>query len=212
MESSVPEYLSQLLTSILASAGFTAFLAYLIKDYLSNKIKGQIKYEYDLKLDSHKNELKKTSNLELEELKNALKISEIKSSIQLSHLHEKQAERIEKIHEYMWELFLALSDYTTVFQARNQIEKDEKRNVVVDKLDQLKNYHQLNSIYISEALSETINSINKEIHKIALEFMDEVESKDNTKEWDNIYKKVNTQIKSGIDDLANEFRVLLGVS
>jgi hypothetical protein len=53
----VSEYLSQLITSILASAGFTAFLAYLIKDYLSNKIKGQIKYEYDLKLDSHKSEL-----------------------------------------------------------------------------------------------------------------------------------------------------------
>lgn len=206
------EYLSQLIISILASSGFTAFLAFLIKDYLSNKIKGQIKYEYDLKLDSHKNELQKASNLELEELKNALKISEIKSGIQLSHLHEKQAEKIEKIHIYMWELFIALSDYTTVFQARNQTEKDEKRNKVADKLDQLKSYHQLNSIYISEALSETINLIIKEIHKTALEFMDKVESTYNGEEWDNIYKKVNTQIKSGIDDLANEFRLLLGAS
>ena len=135
------EFTYQLVTSGLTSAGFTAFLAYLIRNFLSNKIKGQIKYEYDLKLDSHKSELLKASNLELEQLKNSLKISEIKSNIQLSHLHEKQAERIENIHQYMWELFLALNDYTTVFQARKQTEKDDKRTIVADKLDQLKSYH-----------------------------------------------------------------------
>jgi hypothetical protein len=31
-------------------------------------------------------------------------------------------------------------------------------------------------------------------------------------EWDNIHQKVNTQIKTVIDDLANEFRSILGVS
>jgi len=211
----VSEFTYQLLTSSLTSAGFTAFLAYLIRGFLSNKIKRQIQYEYDLKLDSHKSELLKASNLELEQLKNSLKISEIKSNIQLSHLHEKQAERIENIHQYMWELFLALNDYTTVFQARKQTEKDEKRNIVADKLKELKSYHRLNSIFISKELSDIINSITKDIYDTALDFMDKVEQqkgKDMNDEWDAIHKKVNTQIKSGIDDLANEFRVLLGAS
>jgi hypothetical protein len=68
---------------------------------------------------------------------------------------------------------------------------------------------------MSKELSDIINSIIEDIYDTALDFMNKVEQqrgKDMINEWDAIHKKVNTQIKSGIDDLANEFRVLLGAS
>ncbi|MEM5511045.1 hypothetical protein WNY98_19465, partial [Pseudoalteromonas sp. AS71] len=172
---------------------------------------GQINYATT----TYKNDLTRQSNSELEELKTTLKISEIKSNVQISHLHEKQAESIFTIHKYMWELFSSLEDYTTVFQARTLAEKEGKRLSVANDLEQLRIYHQLNSLYLSEKLSENITSIIKNMQKTAFEFMNEVEresGKDMLDKWDSIHKEVNTQIKSTINGLANEFRSVLGVS
>jgi hypothetical protein len=135
----------QLVTSSLVSLGFTGFLVFLVKNYLSEKIKGQLTHEYGLKLASYKDELGRQSNSELEELKASLKISEIKSNIQISHLHEKQADSIFTIHRYMRELFASLGAYTTIAQARTNDEKEIKRHKVADDLKELRVYYELHS-------------------------------------------------------------------
>ena len=53
------------LLSILTSATVTGILVFAAKNYISEKIKRSIQYEYDLKLNSHKNELQRESNKEL---------------------------------------------------------------------------------------------------------------------------------------------------
>lgn len=206
------DFILQFIVSSVVSIGFTSFLVYLVKSYLSEKIKSQIKYEYDLKLDVHKNELLREANQELEELKASLKIAEIKSNIKLTWLHDKQAETIEVVHQYMWELFNALQDYTTIFQAMNQNEKDSKRLVVANKLDQIRKYKQLKLLYLTGDLSVKIDDALNEIQETALLFMSKVEQevgREMLNKWQAIHNNVNSKIKLAIDDLVKEFRVIL---
>jgi hypothetical protein len=208
----VQDFIIQFIVSSVVSLGFTGFLVYLVKKYLSEKIKAEIKYEYDLKLNLYKNELSKQSSRELEELKTTLKIFEIKSNIKLSRLHEKQAETLEVIHQYLWELFDSLNDYTTIFQARNQAEKDVKRNLVVDKLEQLREFIKFKSLYLSSELCVKLSGVVKDTQITAIKFLNEVEKDSSSDSWDAIHENVNTEIKSAVDDLVNEFRQILGAS
>ena len=194
----------EIITSVTTSAAVTAGLIYFAKSYLSEKIKNSISYEYSLKLDRHKDELQRNSNKELEELKAQLKINELKQSIKLSALHEKQAETVEILHQELWSLFDALNDYTTVYQARSNVEKENKRLVVADNLDSLK-----------KALHEELDETKNAIQKTAVSFMEKVERESGgemIKEWDTIHKTVNENIVNTVRSLENEFRSILGGS
>lgn len=209
------DLIMEIVASVTTSAVVTAGLVYLTKSYLSEKIKNSISYEYSLKLDSHKDELQRNSNKELEELKAQLKINELKQNIKLSALHEKQAETVEILHQELWALFDALNDYTTVFQARSGVEKENKRLVVADNLDSLKNTLRSKALYIPEALHEELDETKNDIQKTAVSFMEKVERESGSemiKEWDTIHKTVNENIRNTVRSLENEFRSILGAS
>lgn len=144
-----------------------------------------------------------------------MKIYELKQNIKLSALHEKQAETVEILHQELWALFDALNDYTTVFQARSGVEKENKRLVVADNLDSLKNTLRSKALYIPEALHEELDETKNAIQKIAVSFMEKIERESGaemSKEWDTIHKTVNENIRNTVRSLENEFRSILGAS
>ncbi len=66
------EIVITILTSASVSAGLTAALFWLTKSWIGERIKGSIKNEYDLKLESHKAQLKAEHELNIERLKMGL--------------------------------------------------------------------------------------------------------------------------------------------
>ncbi len=205
----------EVIASITTSAAVTGGLIFFAKSYLSEKIKSSISYEYAIKLDSHKNELQRGANKELELLKAELKLSELKHNIKLSSLQEKQAQAVELFHSQLWNLFDALNDYTTVFQARTPEDKKAKRNLVADKHDEIRLTLRNKALYIPEALHAEIELTCKSIHETAIGFMTKVEQEygsEMIEEWNKIHKTVNVNIKKTIESLENEFRALLGAS
>lgn len=201
------------LLSILTSATVTGILVFAAKNYISEKIKRSIQYEYDLKLNSHKNELQRESNKELEELKTTLKISEISHSIKLSAFHEKQASAIEEIHANLLVLFDALNDYTTIFQARSIEEKTSKRLVVVDKLDTYKQHLKSKAIYLPKILHDELQVVQRAIAESSLVFMVKIERETGAQmlnEWNVIHHEINVKISNSIQSLEDEFRSVLG--
>ncbi|EIN4363737.1 TPA: hypothetical protein ACPVW6_000953 [Vibrio parahaemolyticus] len=205
----------EVVASITTSAAVTGGLIFFAKSYLSEKIKHSIGHEYALKLDAHKNELQRNASKELELLKAELKINELKHSIKLSSLQEKQASTVEVFHSQLLDLFDALNDYTTVFQARTGDEKEAKRLLVADKHDELKFTLRNKALYIPEALHSEIEMTRQAIHETAIGFMEDVEREYGAEmltKWDDIHKKVNVDIQKTIKSLENEFRALLGAS
>ncbi|KAA1154263.1 hypothetical protein [Pseudoalteromonas fuliginea] len=205
----------EVITSITMSTVVTGGLVFLVKNYLSDKIKNSIAYEYALKLDAHKDELQRNASNELELLKAELKLNELKQNIKLSSLQEKQAEAVEIFHYQLLDLFDALNDYTTVAQARTGDEKEAKRTIVADKHDEIKLTLRNKALYIHEQLYSEIESTLSKIHETAIEFMEGVEreySSEMLDKWDEIHTKVNVDINKTIKSLENEFRVLLGAS
>ncbi|MGY5582802.1 hypothetical protein ACXHQN_17100 [Vibrio cincinnatiensis] len=188
----------EVVASITTSAAVTGGLIFLAKSYLSEKIKHSIGHEYALKLDAHINELQRNASKELELLKAELKINELKHSIKLSSLQEKQASTVEVFHSQLLDLFDALNDYTTVFQARTGDEKEAKRLLVADKHDELKFTLRNKALYIPEALHSEIEMTRQTIHETAIGFMEDVEREYGAEmltKWDDIHKKVNVILR-----------------
>ena len=203
----------QSLLSILTSATVTGILVFSLKSYISEKIKRSIQYEYDLKLDSHKSELQRESNKELEELKTTLKIAEISHSIKISALHEKQALAIGEIHTHLLVLFDALDDYTTIFQARPMEEKIKKRLVVVEKLNIYRQHLKSKAIYIPKVLHKELQAVHRAIAESSLTFMMKIERDTGANmldEWNVIQNEINVKISDSIQSLEDEFRSILG--
>ena len=72
--------MNPLLYNLLANSAFVAFLGYLLKTYLTQKISFVVKYEYDEKLEQFKNDLKSELDKDLENYKRELNQVEIKKT------------------------------------------------------------------------------------------------------------------------------------
>jgi hypothetical protein len=75
----------------LAGAGLTVLA---LRTWISERIKGSIKAEYDEKLETHKAQLKAQSDVEIEQLKSRLSVAAAQQQVRFSRLHEKRAEVI----------------------------------------------------------------------------------------------------------------------
>jgi hypothetical protein len=88
----------------LSAAGGAGLAVLLMRTWLSEKIKAQIKSEYDEKLETHKAQLKAQSDVEIEKLKSELSIAAAQRNVRFSRLHERQAEIIAEVYEALSEL------------------------------------------------------------------------------------------------------------
>jgi len=90
------------LLGIFATAGITGTVAasailWLSKNWISEKIKGRIKVEYDSQLEILKAKLKSESDVEVERLKSQLSIAAAERQFRFSKLHEKRADAIAEV-------------------------------------------------------------------------------------------------------------------
>jgi len=104
------------------SIGLTAavvggLVSWIVNLWLSERIKGRIKSEYDEKLETHKAQLKAQGDIELEKLRIELNTLAARKQFQFSHLHEKRAEVLADIYASLREAVSAVREYTKAFEA-----------------------------------------------------------------------------------------------
>ncbi|MFT7229330.1 MAG: endonuclease YncB(thermonuclease family) [Methylophilaceae bacterium] len=92
------QFIIEIITSATVAGLLTAALVWLTKSVISERLKNAIKNEYDQKLETHKAELKSTSNIEIEKLKSQLGIIAAQGNFKFTKLHEKRADAISEIY------------------------------------------------------------------------------------------------------------------
>ncbi|HKI62015.1 MAG TPA: hypothetical protein VKA31_06955 [Mariprofundaceae bacterium] len=90
--------------SSLGSAVLLAAVAWLARHLIKERLANAIKHEYSLKLESHKDELKKKTDKELLELKNQATLEFEKYKVRIGPYSEKQFERYNELWVKMVEL------------------------------------------------------------------------------------------------------------
>lgn len=199
--------------SVITSAAVTAALVWLVKSWISERLKNAIKSEYDQKLETHKAQLKAQSDVEIERLRSQLNITGLEHGVRFSKLHEKRAEVIAETYALLKVVSFRLGDFVKIFESAGDSSREERRNAAAKAHEEFRSYYTAKLIFFPSATASKLEEINVQLVKIFNEFVFTVERSkgaDKTANWIELFNRVNDEMPAALKELESEFRKLLG--
>jgi hypothetical protein len=186
-----------------------------LRTWVTERIRGQIKGEYDRELESHKADLKRASDIELERLKSQLSIAAAQQNVRFSHLHEKRAEVIREVYASLRTFVAAVAEYTAIFEPVGMPPRKEREKAAVDAANAFVKLYWENKIYIPPKTTQKLDQIRDELRLALIQFQTGVDrnvggGNNTTTTWLDITKKVKNTADVALVELETDFRTLLG--
>ena len=214
------ETISTIVGSILASTAVCGAVGWLLRTWISERLKGAIKNEYDLKLETFKAELKANSDVQIERLKARLQIAASERTVQFSHIYAKTAETIAEVYSHLVAFRDAVASYTSIIEYSTGPPKEERRMTVGAKFKEFQDYYKPRRIYLPRDLDDKIAEFANGLFKISIEFRRGVEeggdcrpgAPEDKDTWMEAHKYVNEQSVELLKSLEKEFQRELGIS
>ena len=204
----------ELIISVVSSALVSGVVIWLSKTWISERLKNAIKNEYDQKLETHKAQLKATSDIELEKLRSGLNILALERQIEYSKLYEMRANAITEVYRLLKDIYLSFFEYTKMWVPAGDLSIDERRIKAAEAYNKYVPVYHHKKIFIPKKTAEGIESLNQELLHVYTDFFYGVEhlpnGKEKTDNWKNAFEKLNGPISKSLSDLENDFRSLLG--
>jgi hypothetical protein len=209
------QFIIDVITSATVAGLLTAALVWLTKSVISERLKNAIKSEYDQKLETHKAELKSTSDVEIEKLKSQLSVIAAQGNFKFTKLHERRAEAIAEIYALLADFHFALSDYTKAFEPAGGTPREERRDIAVKANIAFIELYRKKKIFLPKSASEKIDDFNHQLIFIYNQFfygvdMMQMASNDFSNKWFEVNEKMSSTINPALEELEHDFRVLLG--
>lgn len=191
----------------------SGIFVFIFRTWISERLKNAIKNEYDCQLETHKAQLKAESDVEIEKLRSELARITREHDIVFSKLHEKRGDAIEEIYADLRRVELRLSEYVKVFEPVGEKPREERHKELFDAHLKFHDTYRSKVIFFPKAIADKLDGINKEFVKAGNEFNIFVLNQNNPdryKIWTEIAERCDGKIKDALQDLAKEFRSLLG--
>lgn len=209
------EFLYQSLTSAAVSTALLGAAAWLMRSWISERMKNAIRSEYDQKLETHKAQLKAESDVALEKVRADLSIAAAERQVQFGRLHQERADVIAETYARLTDLHIKLGDYVKIFEPAGDKPKEERRKAVEEAHREFITYYPKKRIFLPVSAVEKIDSINRESVSAFYEFFYQIEMHQpqgthDARQWLDIFKKVKEEMPVALQDLEREFRSLLG--
>jgi len=221
--------LGQLVLAVIVGSGFVTLA---LRTWLTEKIKGSIKRDYDKELETHKNdlkragdnelekqkaELKRHSDIEIEQLKSRLSLAAAQQQMKFSHLYEKRAEVIAKVYAALQNFVQAVTVYTAIFEPVGMPSKDLRLRDAVAAANKFVLLFSENRIFVPHATADKLHDLSEQYRQAMIDFQygvdlarqlgGDIRSTERSME---IFKKIKNLSEVGLVDLENDFRRLLG--
>jgi hypothetical protein len=213
----------------LAGAGLTVLA---LRTWISERIKGsikaeyderietlkaQLKSEYDQKLETHKAQLKAQSDVEIEQLKSRLSVAAAQQQVRFSRLHEKRAEVITEVYASLNTLLGAVSEYTAVFEPAGISPREERAKKAVEAINTFMVLYRDNKIFIPRPTTAKLDQIQSAIRGAFIEFQWGVDyvvrstrQSGDTDKWLKVSQTLENVSKVALIELEDDLRRLLG--
>jgi hypothetical protein len=197
---------------IITSATVSGLLIWLMREWISERLKNAIKHEYDQKLETHKAQLKAQSDVEIEKLRSQLTITATEHEVRFSSLHEKRAKIIAETYALLKLLFVLLRDYEMRFQAVVDDPSRERRESVTAAYRKFHDYYITKVIFFPKDTAKKLDDIDSQLLINYNKFMGTVEMSKGSdiNSWIQNVKEVEEEIKTALNELEDEFRRILG--
>ncbi|UGX97138.1 hypothetical protein G6321_00019200 [Bradyrhizobium barranii subsp. barranii] len=194
----------QYVSTNLAIPGVTGATAaglviWLSKAWISEKIKGQIKHEYDI---------------EIERIKSVLNIAAAERQLLFSRLYEKRADVIAQVYAALKAAISATSTYTrSLTMDKGQREGD--RRTASEAVAALTKLHDCKRLFLPQSTAAALDTIIRELQKSFVLYSTGPDlglgnTKDQAAQWQGVIERLDRLSNQTVEELEHEFRVLLG--
>src|SRR5258706_7153094 len=146
---------------IFATAGLTGAvvataIVWVSKNWISEKIKGGIKAEYDNQLEILKAKLKSESDVEVERLRSQLSIAAAERQFRFSKLHEKRADAIAEVYALLQPFVSALADYVKIIETSAGPSREDRNKKVTETGNAFLQYYSAKKIFIPVSVAKKL--------------------------------------------------------
>lgn len=138
-----------------------------------------------------------------------------KEKFRFESAHKRRIEVIEQLYQNLIITHRAFKDLMNPIQF-DSVTKEEKKQKLVTAANIFSNHFFERKIFFEQNLSKDIEGINSELQKIWSDWEYLVEfpntpSKEKLENWMKIWKKIDTDMKTVLDNLEKKFRDILGI-
>lgn len=218
----IVELLKELVPGGLAGAA----LAWLMRGWITERLKQSIKAEYDAELENLRASLKRDNDVYLAELsaKHAearqvfdhnLQLARLEHQVKFAGTYQEMLKAIKEIHAKLIELQQALNAYTKIIEFSGDEPKEKRRERVGELITEFWNTFNPNRIFFSETLDDEIAAYAHFVTDKSIEFMTKVEQQsgnlDNIDDWNRINLEAKELWSTALKSVRLQFRTLLGV-
>ncbi len=166
------EVLGTVFLSVVSSVG----LVWLVREWISTRLKESITHEYDRKRIQFEADLKREADSRLERLRSDLSIEAARRTAELTRVHERRMEVLSKLCGILHRLRTVVSAYTSPMEFPGMQPKADRRKAVAAVLAELDDFYAPNRCFIPVATCKRIEAFRGSLRDLTIEFMDSVES------------------------------------
>lgn len=202
------------LVSLAASGALTAALVFLLRTWISERLKGAIKHEYDQKLETYKAALQAEADTAIERVRADMRIAAFERETRFAKLHAQRAETIAELYARLQELYARVSDYVKTLETSNDPTHEVRREAINKALRAFNEYYRPRRIFLPAATEMRTSKLESELFHAARIFATGVEGgrdeKTGRDSWEDAYQRLHKEAEPIFDELKAEFRKLLG--
>lgn len=208
----IQDFILTVITSTATSGIVVGLVMFLVKTWLSERIKQSIKAEYDLKLEAYKGKLSYESNIEIEKLKSSLAMVASQQNTTFAELHNRRVDAIAEIYFGLMRFYAAVEDYIKIFEVSGGTTRRERRDVAYQASMTFTPILQKNKIFLPVEIANLIDSANSELIKISNTFTFQVDqtNQPDINTWVELTNKLGNDFKSAIAEMEIAMRKELG--
>jgi len=219
--------ITEILWSMIPGGLAGAALTFLLRGWISQRLKQSIKNEYDHKLADHKAQLKRDNDVYLAELnakhENAkqllehnLELARLQHQIKFAGSYQEILKAIKDIHAKLIEIQRAMNSYTSIFGTTDGPSRQARREKVGQLVEEFWDLFNPQRILLSDALDKEIVLYIHEVTDKGMDFMIRVERQelngDETREnWMRLNTEVREQWNTVLASIRIKFKSILGV-
>lgn len=213
------EFLQMLATSAIVTG--TALAVFTV--WIKARIEHGIKAEYDIRLESHKAQLKREADLEvekhkaeatrqLESLKSTLAIAAASRTTAFSNIYERRLNAIAAIHGKLVEVNRRLGAYVAEFEFTGMPSKDDRFKELAKAMGALEPSLLEHMLFLPKALSDRLTNLRQQHISLANRFRVMVHERSDDaswKQWSEIAEYFDGELKASMEELEAAMRATL---
>lgn len=188
-------------------------VVWILRTWISERLRASIQAEYSRELESHKANLKAQADVELEKLRSTLAVAAVERNALINGLSQRRFDAIAAIHGPLLDLYDSVAELVHPVRFSGGVSDADRQQAVAEAWRAFNQAFREQTIFLTTASAAMIVEIRQLLVSNANLFNLVVSNEnhpDRTAKWIEVHESVSGKVRAAIDVLENELRRLMG--